>query len=495
LADELTRRDVLRAGGAGAAGFTLLGAAGCDKQGEAAGQEVKLGMAPVGAMNVVVVVMDSLRVDHIYGKRARTPTFDKVATEGLRFTRAFPEGMPTIPARRSIMSGRRTYPFRGWHPYPDLPPQPGWEPVGSDGTMWTQVLQGKGWTTGYITDNPHMLLPVHKRFRGKFDRVQLVDGQVPLRRKPTRTVSEAELNSVLPPSLRGSRAAPRMAAYLAVNPRDRSEEEYLSPRVFRGGMDWIEWARSRQPFALVIDSFDAHEPWDAPTRLRDLYGPASLALEPIQPFPTPAAKYRSLGLSQSLLRRMRQLYAAEVSLVDTWLGNFLDRLANLGLAENTLVVLISDHGVLLGEYGWVGKRYSEIHTELSHVPLVIRHPAGKAKGKQSSYWASTHDVGPTVLSALGFDAPGHMNGADLSPLLDGKQPAQKRSYRTAAYNDHVAARDANWVLISDNQGRDERLYSLRKEGVNVAAGNPAQVRRLWGYILKDAGPKGLPHFK
>jgi arylsulfatase A-like enzyme len=286
-----------------------------------------------------------------------------------------------------------------------------------------------------------------------------------------------------------------MAAYLAMNPRDRREEDYLAAKVFREGMSWVDWARTRQPFALVIDSFDAHEPWDAPTRLRDLYGAPSSRLEPIQPFPTPAAKYGAIGLSGDLLRRMRQLYAAEVSLVDAWLGRFLDRLADLGLAENTLVVLLSDHGVLLGEYGWVGKRYSEIHTELSQVPFLIRHPAGKAKGATSDYWASTHDVGPTVLAALGYDPPRHMNGADLSPLLDGKQPTQKRSYRTASYNDHVAARDANWVLISDNQGRDKRLYSLRDEGADVAARNPAQVRRLWGYIERDAGPKGLPRFK
>ena len=77
---------------------------------------------------------------------------------------------------------------------------------------------------------------------------------------------------------------------------------------------------------------------------------------------------------------MRQLYAAEVTLVDAWLGNFLDRLANLGLEDNTLVVLISDHGVLLGEYGWVGKRYSEIHDELSHVPFADPPPAGQGRG-------------------------------------------------------------------------------------------------------------------
>ena len=125
-------------------------------------------------MNVVVVVMDSLRADHIYGQPRPHLGVGQAGRQGVRFLNAHPEGMPTIPARRSIMSGRRVYPFRGWHPWPGLPPQPGWEPVGIDGEMWTATLGKAGWTTGYVTDNPHLLLPVHKRFRSKFDRVELV---------------------------------------------------------------------------------------------------------------------------------------------------------------------------------------------------------------------------------------------------------------------------------------------------------------------------------
>ena len=382
MARDLTRRDLIRAGGAGAAGFALLGGAGCSDDDESSAQTRTTAPAPPNAMNVVVVVMDSLRADHVYGPRARTDAMNKVMQQGLRFSNAYPEGMPTIPARRAIMEGKRTFPFRGWKPrWDDLPPQPGWEPIGRSGEMWTEVLRRNGWTTGYVTDNPHLLLPVHKRFRGKFDRVELVDGQVPVRRKPKRRVSQRQVDRHLPPSMRDGRAEPRMAAYLAVNPRDRAEEDFNAAKVFREGMGWVEWARARQPFALVIDSFDAHEPWDAPRRLVDLYGPPRAdGVEPIQPFQTPAGQWRELGLSQGILRRMRQLYAAEVSLVDAWLGRFLDRLANLGLEENTVVVLVSDHGVLLGEYGWVGKRYSEMHQALTHVPMMIRHPAGKAKG-------------------------------------------------------------------------------------------------------------------
>jgi arylsulfatase A-like enzyme len=498
VSSELTRRDLIRAGGVGAAGIALLGASACDSGGDT-GAAKTTAQAPANAMNVVVVVMDSLRADHVYGPRARTDAINKVMQAGVRFTNAYPEGMPTIPARRAIMAGRRTYPFRGWKPkWDDLPPQPGWEPVGSDGEMWTEVLRRNGWTTGYVTDNPHLLLPVHKRFRRRFDRVELVDGQVPVRKKPTRHVSQKEVNRHLPPSMRDGRAEPRMAAYLAVNPRDRREEDFNAAKVFQESMGWIEWASTKQPFALVIDSFDAHEPWDAPRRLVDLYGPPRAdGVEPIQPFATPAGQWRELGLDAGILRRMRQLYAAEVTLVDVWLGKFLDRLAGLGLEQNTLLVLVSDHGVLLGEYGWVGKRYSEMHQALTHVPLVLRHPAGKAQGAASTYYASTHDIGPTVLRAAGVEVPGHMNGVDLSPVFDGKVPAKKRGYRTSAYNTSVSAGDDRWLLIAGNRREELRLYDRKAdpgETRNVARQHPQQVRRLWNLILRDAGPKGLPRF-
>jgi arylsulfatase A-like enzyme len=443
-------------------------------------------------MNVVVVVMDSLRADHVYGDRARTRTMDKVARQGVRFLDAHPEGMPTIPARRAIMSGKRTYPFRGWRPrWDDLPPQPGWEPVGSDGEMWTSALRRAGWTTGYVTDNPHLLMPVHRRFRGTFDRVELVDGQVPVRRRPPGLPSARETARYLPRSLRGTNSERRMANYLALNPRNRSEEDYLAARVFREGMGWIEWASTRQPFALVIDSFDAHEPWDAPRRLVDLYGPARpRGVEPIQPFSSPGDRVRDTDLTKRMLRRMRQLYAAEVTLVDVWLGRFLDRLEALGLADNTLLVLVSDHGVLLGERGWVGKRYSEMHRELTHVPLIMRHPSGRGKGRASNYLASTHDIGPTVLSVLGVDEPRGMTGADLSPLFNGRKPRTKRTYRTSSYNTHVSASDGRWLLMAGGRREELRLYDRRRdrfERRNVAHRHPQQVRRLWRLILRDAG--------
>ena len=196
-------------------------------------------------------------------------------------------------------------------------------------------------------------------------------------------------------------------------------------------MNWIEWARARQPFALVVDSFDAHEPWDAPRRLVDMYGPPRPdGIEPIQPFADaggPVARARDLAgppaadapalrrrghacrrLARPLPRPARQPRARRATRSSCW---------------------CSDHGVLLGEYGWVGKRYSEMHQALTHVPLIMRHPARKAKGAVTSYYASTHDIGPTVLSAPGIDVPDHMDGVDLSPSSTASGP--RRSAATA----------------------------------------------------------------
>ena len=130
------------------------------------------------------------------------------------------------------------------------------------------------------------------------------------------------------------------------------------------------------------------------------------------------------------------------------------------------------------------------------MPFAIRHPDRKAKGKASSYWASHHDIGPTVLSMLGEKKARGMNGTDLSRLFDGKQPTEKRHYRTAAYAYTVVARDSDWLLIADSSGSGKRLYRLKGErrNVNVAHRYPQHVKRLWGYIRKDAGPKPLPDY-
>ena len=91
--------------------------------------------------------------------------------------------------------------------------------------------------------------------------------------------------------------------------------------------------------------------------------------------------------------------------------------------KNTVILLLSDHGYLLGERGYTGKVPSQLHPELAQVPFVIVHPDDRAAGEVSQHFASTHDVGPTVLSMVGIEPPAWMNGTDLA-VHDGGQGAR-----------------------------------------------------------------------
>ena len=98
-------------------------------------------------MNVILVILDSLRKDHVgaYGNdRIRTPNLDALSRESLRFTRAYPESIPTLPARRAIHTGLRTWPFRNWNPPEGETFMPaGWQRIPEEQTTLSEILQGR----------------------------------------------------------------------------------------------------------------------------------------------------------------------------------------------------------------------------------------------------------------------------------------------------------------------------------------------------------------
>ena len=485
--DRLTRRRLLELGG-GAAGLAMIGAgAGCSE-----------GAAARAPTNVVVIVLDNVRSDFVTSRSIRTPNLDRLASESLSFSRYRPEVFPTIPARRSIMTGRRIYPFRGWRPVPGLPDGPGWDTIARDVPVFTDVLRRAGYRTGYVTDNPHILARPYDAFMRRFDKPVRVRGQLPYRGKLSGKISQKELLRHVIPALRRTFIRGRTADYLRANAGREAESDYLSARVFIKAAQFLEQATAAgKPFALVVDSFDPHEPWDPPEKYLKMYGSGRIdGVKAIQPFAPPGGEARKWGLSPRDLRKVRNLYAAEVTMVDAWLGRFLDRLDQLGLAQNTAIVLCSDHGVLLGERGQVGKPPAQMHKEVTDVPLMIRDPRGRRAGTTSDYFASTHDIAPTVLALLGKKAPKGMEGVDLSVIFGGKRPP-RRGHQTASYGAFVSATDGRWLLIADNQGRERQLYDTRRdrgERNDVAASHPAVVRRLWGYVIRDAGGRRLPAF-
>ncbi len=444
--------------------------------------------------NVVVIVIDTLRVDHAYGTRARTPNMDALARDGVRFVRTHPEAMPTIPARNSILSGRRVFPFRGWHDYRGLLERPGWAPLENVAQSFTTVLRRAGYWTGYATDNPFLgFAPPYARFRGSFDRFARRGGQLGGR---SGGVSERELRHWLHPAMEDARSRMRVRQYLANGGYAHDETRSFAARVFRDGVRLLEAGARQRPFALVVDTFQPHEPWTPPRKYLDMYGdPDYRGPEPGMPRYDTVRSYLNGPGGERLLRRMRALYAAEVTMTDRWLGVFLDRLHELRLDRETAIVLVADHGFLLGEHGYTGKKAERLHPELARVPLTVVHPSHRRAGRDSDYLASTHDVAPTVLSMAGVRAPRSMTGVDLSSVFRGRRPPERR-YAYGGYENSFYIRTDRWVLLGTNAGTGFQLYDVRRdpgETRNLAGVYPSKVRELYGIVLKRAGGR-LPFY-
>ena len=485
---RLSRRRLLQAGAAGAAGAAVLPAVGCSSDDDAS--------AEGGQLNVLLLIIDSLRADHVgaYGApQVQTPNVDALANRGVRFSRAFPEAMVTVPARRSIFGSRRIFPYRDWTPNKEIGTSPGWLPIDDPQKTFTTALRDRGYWNAHVSDNPFLaFMKAFEPFRETFHEWQTIVGQSGFRNPPENVPIEA-VHHWLPPFLRDERYVPGMRKYLANTGEGRDEEETCAARVFMKARDVLDDARRREPFVLTVDCFDPHEPWSTPKKYLDMYGDPG--------YEGPEVGVTPYGFAQNftpeLLRRLHAAYAGEVTMMDHWLGHFMERFHELGLHRNTVVVLLADHGFLLGERGFTGKVPSQLHPELAQVPFVIVHPDGRAAGTVSHYFASTHDVGPTILSMAGIDPPEWMGGADLSPTLDGEQPEEKRDFHYGGMYNRFYIRTDDWVLIGDNQGNERTLCDLKldpRENENVVKANPAVSRELYDTVLDAAGGP-LPYYE
>jgi arylsulfatase A-like enzyme len=474
LKRRLTRKDFLKATGAGAAGATLLGASalasGCGPQPKRDSET-----------NVVLVIIDSLRKDHVgaYGNTwIETPNLDALARESLRFTQAYPESIPTICARRAIHTGLRTWPFEDWRRYKGVDVGLwGWQPIPEGQTHLAEILKQSGCATLTVTDNLHQY-PASMNFQRGFDVFDFIRGQTTDGYKPPWTSDPEQVGQTL--GMRGY-----FQQYFANVAYRETEEDWFSPQVFTRASEVLEAASKGPPFFLVVDNYDPHAPYDPPENYVNLYDNPYEGLEPFSPRYGPSSY-----LTDRQLKRIRALYAGEVTMVDRWLGRFLEKMEDLNLFENTLLMLISDHGVAHGEHGILGKPPNALWPEVTDIAWLMRHPEGKRRGDSSDFYASTHDVAPTILGFLGIEPEQPMDGQDLSILFDGDQP-ENRSHFTLGYNDHAWARDDDYAMFAKNDGSNALLYDLRIDpemNTDIAGSNQDVINRMWNdYVLEDAG--------
>lgn len=251
----------------------------------------------------------------------------------------------------------------------------------------------------------------------------------------------------------------------------------------------------KKPFFLAVGYYKPHLPFTAPKKYWDLYDPAAIHLadNPYPPKNVPQAAMHNFielrdgyagipqsgALSPELSRKLVHGYYACISYIDAQVGMLMDELENLGLKDNTTIVLWGDHGWHLGEHGLWCKHCN--FEKVLRAPLILNDPEHQLKGRSSAL-VEFVDIYPTLAELCGLEAPKHLQGKSLIPLLENPD-ADWDAMAISRYYDGVSIRTdryryTEWVEQIREEGYGEEretyarmLYDLEEdpdENVNIA---------------------------
>ena len=430
-------------------------------------------------MNVVLVVFDTLRKDAVgsYGltppwemERIATPHLDALARDSVRLTNAYPESLPTLCARRAIYTGQRTYPFHNGD-FRALKGDfvgvaPGWGPIPNEQHTLSEILQGAGYRTALISDLYHQFKPSKNFWRG-FDQWAFIRGQETDNARSGPGPTQEELDQFIPRRLQELRRATRGTANLPgnldsfstaciLNMRDRVREElWFNAQVFQEAARWLEQNRDAERFFLTVESFDPHEPWFVPEHYRRAYDTSEGQEQVLSPYA------EIPDLEPELVRRTRANYAGLVTMCDRWFGHLMETLRVLGLLENTLVIVTSDHGhTTLGAPGVHRQARLPVRSR-SHGHPDLRATPGRHRGRHG---LERLDPAPRHRADDPGGAGDRAAGARRRALVLG-HAAGRRPVRARPRRDRLGHGDdrRHGPLVVQREGRRDRRAALRPD--------------------------------
>ncbi len=332
--------------------------------------------------NLLFVFADQLRAQTMgcYGdNQVKTPNLDALAASGIRFGHAYSNSPVCTPARGSLLTGN--FPLSHGAVVNDVP-------LASDCTSIAHVLKDSGYATGYI-GKWHLdgvprdrFTPPERRFGFDYWRVW--------------NCSHAYLN----------------AKYYADNPDEPIEVEGYEPIAQTDlALEFIE-TNQEKPWCLYLSWGPPHDPYDqVPQKYLDMYDPDEIKLR--GNVPDTAKDNKGQGWRQDPYLGHAGYYA-HMTALDDQMGRLMEKLEQLQLADDTIVVFTSDHGDMLWSHGRRNKQRP--YSESIDVPLLVRWPAELPQGAICDGIIGLTDLAPTLLSLMDREFPEPVHGTDLSSM-------------------------------------------------------------------------------
>jgi arylsulfatase A-like enzyme len=375
--------------------------------------------------HVILITMDCVRWDHIFGEAVHTPHIARFAEDAISFKRAYSQANVTLPALYSLLCSEFPNTHQIYHNF-TLKKLP-------DHSL-PSVLKGKAWKVGAFFGALFITRILGQEFDNKG-----YGGRLPTMRVPILRRYFARIN-----------------AEILVNQASR----------------WL-WKNAQDSSCFLwIHFFDTHMPYQAPQEFVSAYYPVkgtegkgersvNNQLKDLHFF-TPVPSMLN-GITD--IHYFPSLYKAAVAYVDRELGRFFKTLQEMRIYDQSFIILLSDHGENLIDHG-IYCGHQKLYDTTIRIPLIIKDFSQHHRGDRIDALVQQIDISPTILERLGFDAKGG-EGKSLFPLI----ALKAESLHDAVVSEHVmnlrrSIRTKEWLLVKNMEEKEWRVPPGTKRGWN-----------------------------
>jgi arylsulfatase A-like enzyme len=375
-------------------------------------------------MKAIMVMFDTLnrRMLPPYGcDGVHAPNFQRLADRAVTFDNCYAGSMPCMPARRELHTGRYNFLHRSWGPL---------EPF--DESL-PEILKDHGVYAHLVSDHQHYWEDGGATYHTRYSSWEFSRGQ------------EGDLwkghvaDPEIPESPKKQRGEMWRQDWINRGYMKR-EEDQPQAVTFANGLHFMRTNHNQDNWFLQIETFDPHEPFFTQQHYKDLY-PHEYG-GPHCDWPD----YAPVTESRDQVEHVRYEYAALLSMCDYYLGQVMDLMDTLKMWDDTMLIVCTDHGFLLGEHDWWAKNVQPWYNELVHTPLFIWDPRSTVAGEHRRALVQTIDLMPTLLDFFGIEPPENIDGAVLKDTIT-KDTQVHEAGLFGVHGGHVNVTDSRYVYM------------------------------------------------